>query len=65
MLLLDYTKERLNFIKSCKAVKFKENTIINVIGFEKTGTYIHLFLNDKAIKFKEVAAYPNTIELLQ
>lgn len=65
MLLLDYTEERLNFMKSCKAVKFKDNTTINVIGFEKTGTYIHVFLNEKAIKFKEVAAYPNTIELIQ
>ena len=65
MLLLDYTEERLNFMKSCKAVKFKDSTTINVIGFEKTGTYIHVFLNDKAIKFKEVAAYPKTIELIQ
>jgi mannosyltransferase len=65
MLLLDYSVENLNLIKSCKSIKFKDNMTISVIGYEKTGAFIHLFLNTKAIMFKEVAAFPNKIELIQ
>ncbi len=64
MLLLSYSDQNQRILEKAKKIKIKNKTV-RVVGFEKTGNYLHIFLEGNAIQYKNDASYPNTLEVLE
>lgn len=65
MLLVDYSIENENILKSASGLKLKNNKILKIIGYEKIGNYLHVHLQKNVYNLKEVIAYPITIEVIK
>lgn len=66
MFLVDNTLQNENKIKNASKIKFKNGETIPVVGYEKTGNYIQIFIKAAYAKdYLGVATYPNSIEMIK
>lgn len=65
MLLLEYTEQNEKLVKNTRRIEFSDKSTVNVVGYEKVGNYIHLFLDKEAKEFTKKASYPSKMELLK
>lgn len=64
MLLLDHSPEREKLIKGAKRIKLKDDTLIPLAGHQIVGGYIQLLPAQSITPYRNLLAYPNTIELI-
>lgn len=64
MFLLDYSAEKETKLKKAKKAKFKDGREVVVVGYEHIGAYLHIQIQGSAFIYKDVASYPNAIEII-
>ena len=63
-LLMNYSKKNLKLLQQAKQIQFSDGSKVSIKNVLKKDNYIYVEINEEVEGFKEVATYPNTIELI-
>ena len=61
MFLTDYSKEKLDLLKSGKEIVLADGTVVPYVGTEISDTFIQILVNEIPTKYSAAAEYPNVL----
>ena len=64
-LLIDYSLENENKLKTVKELKLQNNNILKIKSFKKVDNFLHLQLYENAYNVREQLSYPQAIEIIK
>lgn len=64
-LLMNYSKSTIELLQNAKKIQFTDGRSVSIKRYQIMNNFIHVEINENVEDVKEVATYPNTIELIK
>jgi hypothetical protein len=64
-LLMNYSQSNVKLLQSAKKIQFTDGRRVSIKNYQIVDNFIHVEIIENVETFKEVATYPNTVELIK